>query len=69
MVVSPHLKFYLTLFLVLVIRSGAAPYQAAEINRNAVGGRLKPKGGLQAYFEPLSPSLKDTNSLTGKARR
>ena len=29
-----------------------------------MGGRLEPKGGLQAYFEPLNPSLKDTNSLS-----
>jgi len=31
-----------------------------------VGGRLKPKNGLQTYFEPPRTSLKDTNSLTDK---
>jgi len=44
----------------------SVPYRAAKINRNAVGGRLKPKSGLQTRFEPQESSLKVANYLNGQ---
>jgi len=37
-----------------------------KMGRGAVGERLEPKGGLQTYFEPHGPSLKDISCLSGK---
>ena len=39
------------------------------MSRDAVGARLEPKNGLQTYFEPHSPSLKDSNCLSRPAAK